>query len=100
MGKILERNYQPKVIERVEELFPGAIVMKTDPTMFRGFPDLLILLPSGHWATLETKRSSDASKRPLQDWWQEELDHMSFSRFINPENAEEVFYDLQQTFKP
>lgn len=98
MDKILERNYQPKVKERIEKMYPGAIVMKTDPIALRGFPDLVILFPNGRWATLETKRSNNASRRPLQDWWQEELDHMSFSRFISPDNEEEVFHDIQQTF--
>lgn len=100
MNKILERDYQPKVKRRIEEEFPGTIVIKMDPALQRGFPDLIALFPSGRWATLETKRSSNASKRPLQDWWHDCLDRMSFSRFICPENEEEVFYDLQQTFKP
>lgn len=97
--QILERSYQAKLKRKLEDMFPECVVMKTDPTHLKGFPDLIILFDDGRWATLEAKRASNASKRPLQDWWNEKLDKKSFSRFICTENEEEVLYDLQQTFK-
>lgn len=35
-------------------IFPGCIVMKTDPNYIQGIPDLLILW-NDKWATLEVK---------------------------------------------
>lgn len=114
MDKILERDYQPKIRVRLGKSYnvygtpnydsskPETILMKTDPTSMRGIPDLLLLFPSGRYAFLETKRDKKASRRALQDWWNEKINtkQNSFCRFICPENEEEVFHDLQQTFKP
>ena len=64
----------------------------------QGIPDLLIL-HNNKWATLENKRSAKATKQPNQEYYVNKMNDMSFSRFIYPENKEEVLNDLQQTFK-
>lgn len=97
MGK-LERDFQPTVIERLNKTFPGCLVMKLDANYIQGIPDLLILYKN-KWAALECKKSSNATHRPNQDYYVELLDSMSFSRFIFPENLEEVMYELQQAFE-
>jgi len=94
----LERDFQPKLIERLETMFPGCIVLKNDPNYIQGFPDLTILYKD-RWATLEVKKSSSAPKRPNQEFYVDRLNGMSFSAFIFPENMEEVLHELQQSFE-
>lgn len=92
----LERDFQADLVKEIKKRFPGCIVTKMDS--IQGFPDLLILYEN-KWATLECKRSAKASKRPNQDYYVQKLDKMSFSRFVCPENKEEVLSDLQQAFR-
>lgn len=96
---MLERNFQAGLIKELKTLYPGCIVLKNDPNYIQGFPDLTILY-NDKWALLETKRESDASHRPNQDYYIERGNSMSFARFISPENKEEVLNELQQTFEP
>lgn len=79
-------------------MFPGCIVMKNDPNYIQGIPDLIILW-NDRWAALEVKRSSKASHRPNQEYYVEMMNNMSFSRFIFPQNKEEVLDELQQSFR-
>jgi hypothetical protein len=90
-----ENAYQSTLIKKLEERFPDAIVLKNDPSYLQGIPDLTIF-ERDRWATLETKRSAKATHQPNQDHYVEKMDSMSFSRFICPENEEEVLYDLEQ----
>ncbi|MCM1578159.1 MAG: hypothetical protein NC078_05090 [Ruminococcus sp.] len=94
-----ERDFQRALIKELKMIFPGCIVVKLDPSYIQGLPDLLVLYKK-RWAALECKRSVNAAKRPNQQWYVDKLNEMSFSRFINPENKEEVIYELQQAFKP
>lgn len=79
-------------------MFPGCIVTKMDPTDIQGMPDLLILYKN-KWATLELKRSRNATHQPNQDYYVDKMNEMSFSRFIFPENEEEVLHELQQSLE-
>ena len=92
---ILERTFQAKLIRRIKKEMPDAVVMKSDPNYRQGFPDLLIL-KGKHWATLEVKGYKEAPHRPNQDYWVNRLDRMSFSRFIYPENEEEIIHDIRK----
>lgn len=96
---MLERNFQAGLIKEIKTLYPGCIVLKNDPNYIQGFPDLTVLY-NDKWALLETKRESDASHRPNQDYYIELGNKMSFARFISPENKEEVLNELQQAFEP
>ena len=98
VGK-LERDFQAKLIKELKELFPDCIILKNDPTYKQGIADLTILYGS-KWATLEVKRSEKASHRPNQDYYVDKMDEMSFSRFIFPENKEEVLRELQSALRP
>lgn len=93
----LERDFQAKLIRELKELFPGCIVMKNDSSYIQGIPDLLVLYRD-NWASLECKKSVTAKKRPNQEYYVDLMDEMSFSRFICPENKEEVLHELQQAF--
>lgn len=94
----LEKDFQSKLIQELKTMFKGCIVLKTDPTYIQGFPDLLILYKD-RWASLECKRKSKAKRQPNQEYYVGLMDQMSFSRFINPQNKEDILNDLQQTFE-
>lgn len=95
----LERDFQSKLIKEIKMMFPGCIVMKNDSSYIQGIPDLLILYKD-KWASLEVKKSSRAKKRPNQEYYVRQMNEMSFSSFICPENKEEVLNELYKTFKP
>lgn len=95
---MLERDFQSKLIKELKKLFPNSIILKTDPDYIQGIPDLLILYKN-KWASLECKRGSKAARRPNQDFYVQEMDKMSFSRFICPENKKEVLDELQHAFR-
>jgi len=94
-----ENQYQAKLIKKLEKMFPGCIVMKTNEQHRQGLPDLLILWRKC-WATLEVKSSQEASTQPNQGYYIELLDEMSFAAYIYPENEREVLSALQQAFEP
>lgn len=94
-----ENKFQAGLISDLHFLFPGCLVLKNDPDYIQGIPDLLILYKD-KWASLECKRDLHAAKRPNQKYYVDKMNEMSFSRFICPENKEEVLYELQQTFRP
>ena len=95
---MLESQFQAKLIKELKKLFPGCIVMKSDSGYLQGIPDLLILF-NDKWAALECKQHAGAKKQPNQESYVGKMDEMSFSRFICPENKEEVLHDLQQSFQ-
>lgn len=95
---MLENKFQSELKKELKEKFKGCIVTKLDSGDIQGIPDLLILYKD-KWATLECKKNAKASKRPNQQYYVEMMDNMSFSRFICPENKEEVLHDLQQSFE-
>jgi hypothetical protein len=95
---MLERDFQAALIRELKSLFHGCMVIKLDSGYIQGIPDLLIL-HKNKWATLECKKSSGAKKQPNQEYYVGLMDDMSFSKFICPENKEEVLHELQQAFE-
>ncbi|MBQ0118030.1 MAG: hypothetical protein KBS98_09010 [Flavobacterium sp.] len=93
-----ESKFQKEVIDEIKQRFPGAIVLKNDPNYICGIPDLIVLWKD-RWASLEVKRSKSAHHQPLQDYYVNLMDGMSFSRFISPENKEDVLNALERSFK-
>ena len=93
----LERDFQSKLIKDLKVIFPGCMVMKLDPDYIQGIPDILVLYKN-KWAVLEVKRSKNAKRQPNQDYYVEMMDDMSFSRFIYPENKDEVLSELKGVF--
>ena len=93
----LESEFQRNLIKKLELLFPGAIVIKTDPSYIQGMPDLLILYYD-QWAALECKIGTLAKRQPNQAWYVDTMNTMSFAAFISPDNEESVLHALQQTF--
>lgn len=92
-----ESMFQRGVIRELKRLFSGCIVIKLDSSHIQGIPDLLILFKD-KWASLECKRSAEACRQPNQAYYVDLMNKMSFSRFIYPENREEVLCELEQAF--
>ena len=90
-----EAYYQAQLIKKLERMFPGCYIVKNDPALRQGIPDLLILY-EGRWGMLEVKISATASVRPNQDFYVDKVGKMSFAAFIYPENEEQVLHDLQE----
>jgi hypothetical protein len=92
----LESGFQDKLVKELKERFPGCLTFKMD--QIQGIPDLLVLYKN-KWATLECKKGLRAKRQPNQEYYVGLMNKMSFSRFISPENKEEVLNELQSTFK-
>jgi len=90
-----ESVLQSAIIKELECRYPGAVVLKTDPSYIQGFPDLLFL-QKNFWAALEVKRAKTSARQPNQKYWVNRLDWLSFSRFIYPSNLESVFDELEE----
>lgn len=92
----LESGFQDRVIREIKEALPGCMVFKMD--QHQGIPDLLVL-HRDRWASLECKRERNAKRQPNQEYYVGKMDDMSFSRFIYPENREEVLNDLYDALR-
>lgn len=92
-----ETIYRRRLISKLENLFPGCVILKNDPSEMQGIPDIMILF--GHmWAMLEVKLTGVSPKQPNQEYYIEQFGEMSFASFINPENEAEVLDALQSAF--
>lgn len=90
-----ESKFQSNLKKELKNMFPGCIVTKLDSGDIQGIPDLLILYKN-KWATLENKRTAKAHRQPNQEYYVNKMNNMSFSKFIYPENKEEVLTDLKK----
>lgn len=93
-----ESDFQKKLKDKLSSRFPGCIVVKNDPNCIQGIPDLTVFYKN-KWATLECKRSANATHRPNQDYYVDTMNKMSFSSFVYPENMEDVIDAMEQSFK-
>ena len=105
MGKLrmkdtskLERVFQANIVKEIKTIFKDCIVLKLDPSHTQGIPDLLVLWKD-RWAAIECKRSKKANVQPNQKYYVDKMNKMSFSRFIYPENKDEVLNDLKAYFQ-
>lgn len=92
-----ESKFQSELKKELKQKFPGCIVTKLDSSDIQGIPDYLVLYKN-KWATLENKRSAKAARQPNQEYYVEKMNEMSFSRFIYPENKDEVLSELGELF--
>lgn len=96
---MLENKFKTKLCKEIKERFPGSMIFHLDPRVDgQGIPDLLVL-HNNHWAALEGKKESNSSHRPNQDYYVDKMNEMSFARFINPDNKEEVLNALARSFE-
>ena len=97
-----ESDFQKKLKKEISERFPGCYILKNDPTMIQGIPDLTILY-NDRWAMLEVKQSEKARRKSSTTIKQQEthvarLNDMSFAAFIFPENKEDVLDAMERSF--
>lgn len=92
-----ENEYQPRLIKKLERLFPGCVILKNDSAYIQGIPDLLVLW-GDRWAMLEVKASETSKIQVNQPYWVERLGEMSFAAFIYPSNEQDVLRGLEQAF--
>lgn len=92
-----ERDFQQRLIQELKNRFPGCIITKNDSGYIQGIPDLTIFFEK-RWATLEIKKNKNASHQPNQDYYVDFMNRMSFSRFVYPENKEEILDELTRFF--
>lgn len=92
----LESGFQDRLRKDLEKLFPGCMIFKMD--QIQGIPDLLVLYKN-MWASLECKKHANAKRQPNQEYYVGVMNEMSFSRFIYPENKEDVLRELCEAFK-
>jgi len=95
---VRENKFQADLIKEIKSILPGCIVMKNDPNYLQGIPDLLILY-EGKWAALECKASSSSPRQPLQDYYINYMNKMSYASWIYPENKEDVLDELLQALR-
>ena len=93
-----ESSFQSGLKDELKKRFPGCLVTKLDSSHIQGIPDLLVLYED-KWATLECKKSANAKRQPNQEYYVGKMNEMSFSRFIFPENKEEVLNELCEAWK-
>ena len=93
----LESKFQKDLMDEIKKEFPGCLVMKNDSGYIQGIPDWTILYKN-KWAVLEAKREKDAPKQPNQPYYVDKLNDMSYSRFVYPENKDEVINELHKIF--
>ena len=91
-----ERQYQNRLIKKLQNLFPDAFIMKNDPRDTQGLPDILILYRD-RWGMLEVKLAENSAMQPNQAHYVNRFNEMSFASFINPQNEEAVINDLQRS---
>lgn len=91
-----ESVYRSELVQRIEDRFPGCVIVPTDPQRQQGIPDIVILFKKV-WAILELKRATNAARRPNQTFFVDKFNDMSFAAVIYPENEERVLNDLQST---
>ena len=91
----LESGFQDKLRRELKMLFPECMIFKMD--QIQGIPDLLVLYKD-KWFSLECKKNANSSRRPNQEYYVDLMNKMSFSRFICPENKQEVLDELRKAF--
>lgn len=94
-----ERDYQRKLITRLEDRFKGCMILKNDPTYLQGVPDLSVFY-GNKYAMLEVKISENANIQPNQKYYLDTINESGgFGRLIFPENEEVVINELEEYFK-
>lgn len=95
---MLERDYQSKLIKKLEAMFPGCLILKNDSSYLQGIPDLTIFYRD-RWAMLEVKVEETSPTQPNQPFYVKLLNSMSFAAFIYPSNEEDVLDALRRVFQ-
>ncbi len=87
---MLEKNFKKKQQEDLEKLGWVFIQLVADSGIPMGFPDTEAISPTGYHCYIEWKKSKNAKRQPLQEYWNKKLNDMGHDAwFVYPENVEE-----------
>ena len=94
MGRInnnmLESTFKKKQRQYFEKLGWRFITLEPGGGVPQGFPDTLVLSPTGYHCFVEWKKSATAEKQPLQEYWNIKLNGMGHDAwFVYPENVQD-----------
>lgn len=92
-----ESDFQKKLINKIEFMFPGCEIMKQDAKYKQGIPDLVVFYKE-KYAMLEVKKSASANHQPNQDFYINKFRNWSYASFVYPENLNTVLSELQEVF--
>lgn len=95
---MLESEYQKKLIDKLQDLFPGCLILKNDAEYRPGIPDLSVFY-GARWAMLEVKASEKSKYQPNQEYYLEMLSNMGFASVIYPSIEEDVLSALSAAFQ-
>lgn len=95
---MLERDYQRKLITKLDNLFNGCLILKNDSSYMQGIPDLSVLYKN-KFALLEVKKSANENIQPNQQYYIDiAKENGAFASFVFPENEKEVLNGLKEYF--
>ena len=87
---MLESQFKKKQRQYFEKLGWKFITLEPGGGVPQGFSDTLVISPFGTTHFVEWKKSKNAKKQPLQEYWQKWLtDNGHDAWFVYPENVEE-----------
>lgn len=92
-----ETEFKKEFLDRVKREFPDCEITRGNSATKQGIPDTFVFYDNA-WVALEFKISPDAATRPNQSWYVERFNKMSYATFVYPDNADEVFREIQHTF--
>lgn len=92
---MLERDYQARLIKKLEQMFPGCMILKNDAEYRPGIPDLSIFY-GARWAMLEVKASAKSKFQPNQEYYLKRMNEQGFASVIYPSIEEDVLSALRE----
>lgn len=85
-----ESSFKAKERKELEKLGWKFIQLVAGAGVPQGFPDTLVLSPTGYSCYVEWKRARNAKKQPLQEYWINKLNSMGHDAwFVDPSNVED-----------
>ena len=97
---VSETKFRKNLTDDIKKEIPGVVEIEhNNPQFINGIHDLIVLGKNGKYAMLETKKSTDSSKRALQEYYVSEYSKYTYSTFVDPTNRDEVMNYLKEIFK-
>ena len=93
-----ESKFKTELYKEIRERFPGSEVLPNDANYLQGVPDATVYFPNGRYFLLESKRSSNSSRRPNQGYYVDQSPLSKNAMFAAPENREEVLSELERRY--
>lgn len=90
-----KREFKKEILLRCPSLTEFDLI---EPDTYGRSRSDLVILGDGCWAALEFKKEENASRQPNQEWNTERLSKKGYSKFVDPDNAEEVLSELEKLF--